>query len=385
MFPFPAVADRAGLEAIETPRPGVTPASRRQGLAQDTARKLNNIGFLRLLLASLVIIGHGPEIIDGDRRREPLTMIFHTLSLGEAAVDGFFLISGYLIAMSMARSSSLASFMSRRVLRIYPAYVVAFLIAVLVVAPLAGGKVDEPLRSITRMALLQTPPAYAGQFAGLPMPDLNGAMWTISYEFRCYLLVGALGICGVLGRRRALGLMTIAALAIAVSATFPSVRHALDAADQRLHAQAVIGSLAQTVRLNAIFLVGVCGYAFRDRLMAVADGRSAFVATVLMTMLMLIGHVAELAVATLGGYALFWLAFKADLGGLRKINDGWDISYGVYLYGWPVAILLLWYNRGISPVSLALATFPIALMLGAASWWGVERWSSRLGRTRAPQ
>jgi peptidoglycan/LPS O-acetylase OafA/YrhL len=85
----------------------------------------NNIGFLRLLFASFVIIGHSPELLDGNRNREPLSMIFHTISLGDLAVDGFFLLSGFLITKSMVNSRSFCRFLERRVFRIYPAFMLA--------------------------------------------------------------------------------------------------------------------------------------------------------------------------------------------------------------------------------------------------------------------
>ena len=87
--------------------------------------KNNNFGFLRLFLAILVIVSHSPEAIDGNRNRELLTNIFGTLSFGEFAVNGFFLISGYLIHKSYENSSSLKSYFYKRVLRIYPAFIVA--------------------------------------------------------------------------------------------------------------------------------------------------------------------------------------------------------------------------------------------------------------------
>jgi peptidoglycan/LPS O-acetylase OafA/YrhL len=81
---------------------------------------------------------------------------------------------------------------------------------------------------------------------------------------------------------------------------------------------------------------------------------------------------AEAALTTFGAVTLFWLAFKADLGPLQRINDQWDISYGLYLYGWPAATLILWLNPAISPWSLAAMALPLAALCGAISWWGLE-------------
>src|SRR3982074_3309146 len=95
-------------------------------ITESTTRQANNFGFLRLLFATLVILAHSPELVDGNRSREILTRIFGTMPLGEVAVDGFFLISGYLILQSLVNSKSYFEYLSKRVLRIYPGYIVAF-------------------------------------------------------------------------------------------------------------------------------------------------------------------------------------------------------------------------------------------------------------------
>ena len=337
-------------------------------------RAPNNIGILRLALASAVIIGHAPEIIDGNRNREPLTALFGTLSLGEVAVDGFFLISGYLIAAAMIRAPSVGSYLNRRFLRIVPAYVVAFLICAFVVAPIGGGHGGDMVRTLGRMALLQTP-QDTGEFHSLAVHAVNGSMWTISYEFRCYLLVAVLGIVGALSRPRViLALAGIAAVA-GVAATFAPVKHALDS---RSHAVAFIGALAPSIRLLSVFMLGVAAYSYRDTLSRRITGPVAMACAVAMIPALVAPHLAELALTTLGGVVLYWLAFRANIGRLQRINSTWDISYGVYLYGWPVSMLLVWFNRGIDPAALAAATLPIAFTLGAASWFAVEQWPTRI-------
>ncbi|TIP97944.1 MAG: acyltransferase, partial [Mesorhizobium sp.] len=141
--------------------------------------------FFRLLFASLVIISHSPELIDGNSNREVLKKIFGTLTSGQVAVYGFFFISGFLVLDSAMRSSIYA-FMSRRVLRIVPGFVVAYLISISLVFWLGGGDFGELSPSqwaakLSKMALLLNPAQVGSAFAGSHAPDVNGSLWTIAY------------------------------------------------------------------------------------------------------------------------------------------------------------------------------------------------------------
>ena len=74
--------------------------------------------------------------------------------------------------------------------------------------------------SLAEIVLL-LPPEVHGVFAGTPYPVLNGSMWTIAYEFFCYLLVLALGLTGLLSKR--IILVALTAVALALSAMPPHI------------------------------------------------------------------------------------------------------------------------------------------------------------------
>lgn len=327
------------------------------------ARRDNNISALRLLFATLVVVSHAPELIDGNRAREPLTRLFGTLSFGELAVDGFFLVSGYLIVASYARSRSVGDYLWRRIRRIYPGFALASLVCLLVVAPLAGGDlfVLDPLRAVSRILRLQVP-EVPGAFAGQPNPALNGAMWSIAYEFRCYLLVAALGMLGLLRRRGA-----YLAILVLVAALFLARPDLSEAKALR----SVVGDPGEAVRLTAAFLCGGAFHVFADRIPL--NRRGAGLAAMLLVLALPSPVLAEPAFLVLGGYLTFWFALAVPPNRISLATNRTDPSYGLYLYAWPVQNLMVAGFPALSPIWSGLATLVAATLLGIASWHLVER------------
>jgi peptidoglycan/LPS O-acetylase OafA/YrhL len=326
-------------------------------------RTTNNFGALRLLFAVLVILAHAPEMIDGDRSRELLTRVFGTLSLGEVAVDGFFLVSGYLITASYRAKRSFRDFVLRRARRIYPAFVVASLLCIAVVAPLAGGDLAavSPLQTLLRLSLLLMP-VVPGAFADLPYPLLNGAMWTIPCEFGCYLLLGLVGTARAFRRRgRYLALLAGLGALLALRGLCLPVGQPGDA----------LGSLSEMIRLTFVFACGGAFRLFADRI--AYTRRGAAVAAGLLLPLMFSRALAEPAFAILGGYLIFWYAFAVRPNVLSRATAQVDPSYGLYLYAWPLQSLLIARVPGISPWTVAVLALAGAIPLGILSWYLVER------------
>ena len=353
----------------------------------STARH-NHFNFLRLFLASLVLLAHAPELVDGDRRREPLTRVFGTLSCGELAVAGFFLLSGFLIVQSWQRRPRLVNFLASRVLRIYPGFVAASLVSVCIVGALGAAgarpylaRIDLP-RLLQGVALLQ-PPSTPPTFAGTPYAAVNANLWTIPYEFACYLCVAGLGICGLIRRRRAFLAFTLGVAAwwllplIALPLITFTYNHLGVAATQNLCAALRFDrENAVFAHLLLVFCAGGCFALFRDRIRLSPVWAGVALLAVVPCMFSMVGS--QLALVTLGAYAFFTFAFARGLPGLSVFKGSTDISYGVYLYGWPVQKLLLWHWPALSPWTLFLLSAVGSALAGWVSWQLVEHPCLRL-------
>ena len=82
------------------------------------------------------------------------------------------------------------------------------------------------------------------------------------------------------------------------------------------------------------------------------------------------------AVLIAGAYVVFGACTSSALH--RYAPTRVDLSYGVYLYGFPVQKLLSWYVPDITPIVLFVATLAICLPLAALSWRFIESPALRL-------
>lgn len=331
----------------------------------STSHRNNNFNFLRLVLAVLVILSHSFELIPG--QRELLTRVFHTITLGGVAVNGFFLLSGYLIVQSWERSPHLGTFLKKRILRIYPGFLVASCVCAFVVGPLgshpAAYFAQFHLLQFLKEAVLLHPPAVPPVFEGQSYPVVNGAMWTIAYEFRCYLCVALLGMCGLFKRRQLWLALTILTMMLFLAPTllgklsFPGLK-------------ILIANPKLFVSFFMFFSVGGCFFLFRDRIPYRRNWAAVALLILLPCMFRL--NTAQIALSIAGGYLLFSAAF-ARSSVLDRFKTTHDISYGVYLYGWPVQKLLLWYLPALAPGLLFLLACGGSGLCGLLSWQLVEQ------------
>lgn len=324
----------------------------------------NNLDLLRLLFASIVILSHAFDLRDGNRLHEPLTRVFGTLNFGELAVNGFFILSGFLIAGSWLRTPAAMPYLRKRILRIYPGFIVASLVCVLIVGPLGALSIVDyfaelhpfsVLRAILFLSEPQIPPVFDGSFH----PKVNGAMWTIGYEFCCYLFLMALGISGVLKDKRAILLLWLAFIALYVWLRF-----------HQLEPNALHGTVARNViRLNMFFMAGVVFRVF-DWRRHLSAPVILFAAAVTLAGLFF-AWTAEPLFAVAGTAVLLGIGYAPiPVGKLRELPD---FSYGIYLYGWPLEKLVIEAWPSASPYEITLLALIGAVCCGALSWYVIEK------------
>jgi peptidoglycan/LPS O-acetylase OafA/YrhL len=152
----------------------------------------NNFDALRLVGAAAVIVGHAYHLL-GRPEQNPFILGFPISTLG---VVVYFTISGYLITASRTRSANPVTYLSARVLRIFPALAVVVLVSALVIGPWmttypVSTYFDLP-RTPSYLSNIVMRPQYdlPGVFTDLPYPvAVNGSLWTLPAEFFCYLVV----------------------------------------------------------------------------------------------------------------------------------------------------------------------------------------------------
>ena len=133
--------------------------------------------------------------------------------VGEAAILAFFMVSGFVIPMSLEEGRSLKQFWIRRVFRLFPVYWLSIALGFVVMLTQgygAGAAVADVGTWVANIFLLQS---------ALHLPHIWGAFWTLPYELTIYVVCASLYAIGVLGRigPRFVGGLVVALIALGVA------------------------------------------------------------------------------------------------------------------------------------------------------------------------
>jgi peptidoglycan/LPS O-acetylase OafA/YrhL len=328
----------------------------------------NALTFLRLVLALEVVAWHAYAL------RGDTWLPEHLGFLADIAVDSFFAISGFLICAAWFRRPSLRHFAEARVRRLVPALWVCLVVTAFVIAPVSLALAGQPELSVgaqidyvlSKVTMSFSSWGIEGSPGGVPHPGVwNGSLWSLTWEVLAYAAVAALGLLALLRVNVILliaGVLWLWQLALVLADSW------------------VVGTSFAAWALPRTGLMFACGallYLLRDR---IPMSRALVLAAV---GVFAVGVVVAPSYRFVVPAAVAYLCLYAGiaLGRFPRLVLRNDLSYGVYIYAFPIQQSLLMLGLGsIGWVAFTCLSVACTLPLAAASWFAVERPAQRFRR-----
>lgn len=312
------------------------------------ARRANNLDLLRLIAAMSVVVSHAWPLALGIGAAEPLEAATGR-SLGGWAVVLFFFLSGFLIVQSAERRNTFC-FWTARARRILPGLTVALIVSLaLAVASGATPDAQEAARYVLRgLSLAGVEHKITGAYAANPYPlAVNGPLWSLQHEVAAYVICFAAVRLRVL--RTAIGAEALLATALGMA----------------LFAPLLPGKLATFAPLFLAYALGMAAWRFRT---VIALHPALLMLPILASAIGFGTALGDVMATATFCYAVLMAGFHAPV---VQLAD--DISYGIYIYGWPVAQTLVTQLPGVTPFELSVLSIVCTLPVAWASWSLVER------------
>lgn len=337
----------------------------------EKLKKENSLNLIRLLLALVVVYAHsatlGGYVIN--------TTLFGK-GIGSWAVFIFFGISGYLITAS-AFSNDITTYFSKRIARIFPAYLVIQFITAFIFAPTVYFIENGTLNNLFTSS--KTPIGYfignsmlriktyniTGTLTHNDFPSAwNGSTWTLWNEFICYILIAI--VVSLIIKKKKFHIMTMFLGWIVLSYLSGHLKGAMV-----IFGNGIV-NVKDFIPLAAVFMAGALLYTLRKYL--VFNVLGAIISVIISALLIILvpGSGYQFA-APFIMFIIFVIANK--LPSPRWIMKN-DLSYGVYLISFPIQQLidfsLIRANVDIPFSSFFLLSSVISISLAYCSWSLVE-------------
>jgi peptidoglycan/LPS O-acetylase OafA/YrhL len=292
--------------------------------------------YLRIGLATAVLAWHSIILSTGSTPLDQALWSGPFRFLPAAILPMFFALSGFLVSASLERTR-LHHFLTLRLLRIVPALAVVVVLSALVLGPVfttlplpqyfASPEFGGFFLNIVAIVHVTLP----GVFEHNPDPRfIASQLWTIPFEFQCYVALAILSLLNLLRDRRALAqIIVLSALVATVCALLLSPVSPFD------HVPGPV--------LVLCFLAAVSLYQYRDAIPC--SPRLAVASAIASAALLELPNASYLA-----AFPVAYLTVSLGLLNPPRIPFG-DLSYGVYLLHFPIEQTIM-------------HLFP-----GAGSWW----------------
>ncbi len=342
-------------------------------IVKEIHRK-NNLDFLRLIFASFVIVTHSYSIT-GIQECDWLCQVSkNQLGLSWLGVKGFFIISGFLIFQSLTRSKNLEDYYWKRGLRLFPALLVVLLATVVLASFVYENEATPYLFNSSvwsyvpkNLTLYNLQYGIEGVFENNPLNSaINGSLWTISYEFTMYMLLSLLFL--IKKRERVIKILLTLSVAILILVNLINTVFYVDAFNFITRGVPILNG-ALLLDLGTYFIAGSFLAAFKfDKHKHVNTIVYASLLILLISIpLNFFSLVKYITLpALIIGFGLKSTPFINNIG-----NRLGDLSYGIYIYGFPVQQALVYFFE-LDYLQLMFLSLPISFFLAYLSWHLVE-------------
>ena len=321
---------------------------------------INNFDFLRVVFAFTVAFAHLIELSDLEVLK-PFKIYFNT----RLAIDGFFIVSGFLIAKSFENSATINEYIIRRAKRIIPAYAVVILFSALFFSTISTYSFEEYFSNIQFWNYLTAnlsfqnyfEPCLPGVFETNKICAINGALWTIKLEEAFYILVP---VFYWLVRVKKLDFYALIIIVYLFSVTYYMYFLSID--NYRI-AKQLPGALA-------FFVTGIVFYKNFSILKKWKD-----YIIIPCIILFFVEHYilkTQLLKPISFGFMVFYAAYSFRF--LNNFGKYGDFTYGIYIYHFPLIqlfIFLGFFNK-YPPKIVCAFVLMLTLLMAILSWYLVE-------------
>lgn len=330
----------------------------------DRVRRDNCFDFLRYIFAFSLIIVHFCTLTNNEQ--------FWIIS-GQTRVKAFFTITGFLVTYSFLRRGSLKAYTMKRIRRIMPAYVTVILLC------FALGWIISPFSFIDYFGQLHTyrylianltmlnflEPTLPGLFDGHVETAVNGSLWSMKFEMLFYALVPLMVYL-----MRKYSKLKILAVIFLVHIVYHAIFDILENQDPENQLYTTLNHASFNTMIY--FFSGTT-------LLLYFDSFCRYIKYLLPICLLLaiIQYNADIALLNYIEPLLFSALivtvayFCRPLNFLKKYDN---ISYGLYLYHYPVIQTLIFFHLDTYSIPLMLLlTVVLTIILALLSWYLIEK------------
>lgn len=355
---------------LVTPQPRISST-----IADALGRNQNNFDLVRLIAALLVIYGHSFSIVPEVGKQDFLLSWTGYASAG-MAVKIFFFLSGLLVTNSLLEKKSVLEYLIARAFRILPALALVLTVSALIIGSmctsLSLGAYFGDLNTylyIKHHLFMQSWGTQSLGYYNLPgvfndnpyKDNVNASLWSLVVEVYAYIFLAAISLIGLAEKRAATVLIGLVVL------------------DSLLPSRILFTFLPQGNEdfsfLPFCFASGALLALYKEKIRIPNVGG---VMGFFLLFWLLHGTVYERHFFYLAIFAGVLYFSTNDI--IIKIRPKWDVSYGVFLWGFPIQQTLAHAFPSMARTENYLLSMLLAIIAGFFSWVTVEKRSMQFGK-----